>query len=138
MDEPTAKPDSSAGKPLTAQEMTSVSPDVARGEIAEKPPSEERKAYGTAKTENLRDSGLWRILLPAFVAACCLAVLAIPLIILITLFIQSLNPKAEANVAGTPISWLWIVMIVLILGIAAVIIRGLIKIFMTQAGNYRS
>src|SRR5947209_18365744 len=100
--------------------------------------SEHREAYGTAKTENLRDSGLWRILLPAFVAACCLAVLAIPLIILITLFIQSLNPKAEANIAGTPISWLWIVMIVLILGVAAIIIRGLIKIFMTQAGNYRS
>src|SRR5437660_8368964 len=118
MDEPTAKPDKSSGEPLTAQEMVSPSSDVA----AEKPAYEERKAYGTAKTENLRDSGLWRILLPAFVAACCLAILAIPLIILITLFIESLNPKAAANVAGTPISWLWIVMIVLILGIAAIII----------------
>ena len=133
MEEPTAKAGTSEGKPMTAQQMVSVSQDVA----GEKPPSEERKAYGTAKTENLRDSGLWRFLLPAFVAACCLAVLAIPLIILIPLLVSSFSATAAANVAGTPISWLWIVMIVVILGIAAVIIRGLIKIFMTQAGNYR-
>ena len=138
MDEPTAKPDTSAGKPISAQEMASVSPDAAGGGIAQKPPSEERKAYGTAKTENLRDSGLWRILLPAFVAACCLAVLAIPLIILIPLLSHSLSPTAAANVAGTPLSWVWIVVMLIVLGIAALIIRGLIKIFMTQAGNYRS
>ncbi|HET9920685.1 MAG TPA: hypothetical protein VFQ30_12630, partial [Ktedonobacteraceae bacterium] len=30
------------------------------------PAQEHRQAYGTAKTENLRDSGLWRVLLPAF------------------------------------------------------------------------
>jgi len=134
MDEPTLKSDPSPGKPLTAQEMASTSPDVA----AQKPASEARQAYGTAKTENLRDSGLWRFLLPAFVVVCCLAVLAIPLIILIPLLSNSLNPQAAANVAGHPLSWLWIVMIVIVLGIAAVIIRGLIKIFMTQAGNYRS
>lgn len=134
MDDPTVKSDTSPGKPLTAQQMASTSPDVA----AEKPASEARQAYGTAKTENLRDSGLWRFLLPAFVVLCCLAVLAIPLIILIPLLSNSLNPSAAANVAGHPLSWVWIVMIIIILGIAAVIIRGLIKIFMTQAGNYRS
>jgi ABC-type arginine transport system permease subunit len=134
MDEPTFKSDTSPGKPLTAQQMASTSPDVA----AEKPASEARQAYGTAKTENLRDSGLWRFLLPAFVVLCCLAVLAIPLIILIPLLSNSFNPSAAANAAGHPLSWLWIVMIVIILGIATVIIRGLIKIFMTQAGNYRS
>jgi acetyl-CoA acetyltransferase len=134
MDEPTGKSDTSPGKPLTTQEMASTSPDVA----AQKPVTEVRQAYGTAKTENLRDSGLWRIILPAFVVLCCLAVLAIPLIILIPLLSNSLNPNAAANAAGHPLSWLWIVMIIIVLGIAAVIIRGLIKIFMTQAGNYRS
>src|SRR5207245_11792563 len=116
MDEPTAKPDTSSGEPLTAQEMVSTSPDVA----GLKPPSEERKAYGTAKTEDLRDSGLWRILLPAFVAVCCLAVLAIPMIILIWLLVNSLSATAASNVAGTPLSWLWIVMILVVLVIAAV------------------
>ena len=138
MEEQTTKPDTSAGRPLTTQEMAFTSPDVAGGGIAEKPASEARQAYGTAKTENLRDSGLWRILLPAFVVVCCLAVLAIPLIILIPLLSHSLSPSAASNAAGIPLSWLWIVMIVIVLGIAAVIIRGLIKIFMTQAGNYRS
>ena len=133
MDEPTVQSDISAEKPLTTQEMAATSPDVA----AEKPTSEARQAYGTAKTETLRDSGLWRFLLPAFVAVCCLAVLAIPLIILIPLLSHSLSPSAASNAAGIPLSWLWIVMIVIVLGIAAVIIRGLIKIFMTQAGNYR-
>src|ERR1051326_769130 len=29
--------------------------------------TEHRQVYGTAKTENLRDSGAWRIILPTFV-----------------------------------------------------------------------
>ncbi len=33
-------------------------------------PTKSRQAYGTAKTENLRDSGLWRILVPGFVTSC--------------------------------------------------------------------
>jgi hypothetical protein len=107
------------------------SPDVA----AEKPANEERKAYGTAKTENLRDSGLWRLLLPGFVIVCCLVLLAIPLIILIELLITSLTSPTLSHVSLT---WLWIVLIIVELIIIAVIIRGLIKIFMTQAGNYRS
>ena len=101
----------------------------------EKPADEQRRAYGTAKTESLRDSGLWRLLLPGFVLVCCLVLLAIPLIILIELFITSLT---SPNLSHVSLTWLWIVMIIVELIIIAVIIRGLLKIFITQAGNYRS
>ncbi|HET9918812.1 MAG TPA: hypothetical protein VFQ30_03140, partial [Ktedonobacteraceae bacterium] len=100
------------------------------------PAQEHRQAYGTAKTENLRDSGLWRVLLPAFVVLCCLALLAIPLIILTPLFVNSLSSSAAANQIGQPITWIWIVMIIVVLIIAVTVIRGFLKIFMTQAGNY--
>lgn len=103
----------------------------------EKPATEGRKAYGTAKTENLRDSGLWRIILPALVGAFCLALVAFPLIILTPLFLKSLDPAAASNVLGKPLTWVWIVMAVIEAGIIVVIVRGLIKIFMTQAGNYQ-
>ena len=109
-------------------------PDVAQG----RPISESRQAYGTAKTENLRDSGLWRIVLPVFVILCCVALLAIPLIILIPLFASSLNANAASNLEHISLTWLWIVLIILDVGIAAIAIRGLLKIFMTQAGNYQS
>lgn len=99
--------------------------------------SEHREAYGTAKTENLRDSGLWRVLLPLFVIGGCLALLAIPMIFLVPLLIKSFDPANASNLQGTPLTWLWIVMIVLIVAVDAVIIRGLFKIFFTQAGNYR-
>src|SRR6266496_3238671 len=78
--------------------------------------TEHRQVYGTAKTENLRDSGAWRIILPAFVI----------------LFVYSLDVTAQTHC----FVWLWIVMIILEVAIAAFIIRGLVKIFMTQAGNY--
>jgi hypothetical protein len=103
----------------------------------EKPAMEGRKAYGTAKTENLRDSGLWRILLPAAVAAFCLMLIAFPLIILTPLFLHSLDPAAASNVLGKPLTWVWIVMALVEAGVIVVIVRGLLKIFMTQAGNYR-
>jgi hypothetical protein len=103
----------------------------------QQPATEGRKAYGTAKTENLRDSGLWRILLPAVVVAFCLVLIAFPLIILTPLFFNSLDPAAAANVLGKPLTWIWIVMVLIEAGIIAVAVRGLIKIFMTQAGNYR-
>lgn len=96
--------------------------------------TEHRKAYGTAKTENLRDSGMWRILLPAFVILLCIAILAVPLMILIPLFVSSLDVGAHTH----NLTWLWITMIVLEVGIAAIIIYGLLKIFLTQAGNYRN
>ena len=104
----------------------------------EKPPAEGRQAYGTAKTENLRDSGLWRILLPAIVAAFCLVLVAFPLIILTPLFLHSLDPAAASNVLGRPLTWVWIVMALVEAGIIVVVVRGLLKIFMTQAGNYHN
>ena len=104
----------------------------------EKPAIEHREAYGTAKTENLRDNGLWRILLPAFVVACCLILLAFPLIILTPLFFNSLSSTAAANIAHTPLTWIWITMVIIEAAIIAIVIRGLIKIFMTTSGSYRS
>ena len=103
---------------------------------AQQPETEGRKAYGTAKTENLRDSGLWRILLPAVIVAFCLVLIAFPLIILTPLFLNSLDPKAAANALGKPLTWLWIVLVLIEAGIIVVVVRGLLKIFMTQAGNY--
>ena len=104
----------------------------------EKSATEHREAYGTAKTESLRDNGLWRIILPAFVLVCCLILLSFPLIILTPLFFNSLNSNAAANLANTPLTWLWITMIIIEVGIIAIVIRGLIKIFMTTADNYSS
>ncbi len=105
---------------------------------AEKPATEHREAYGTAKTEDLRDNGLWRIILPGFVLVCCLVLLSFPLIILTPLFLHSLDSKAAANLASIPLTWIWITMVLIEIGIIVIIVRGLIKIFMTPAGNYRN
>jgi hypothetical protein len=99
--------------------------------------NDHREAYGTAKTENLRDSGWWRVLLFLIVVGGSLAMLAIPLIFLVPLLVKSFSSAYAANVQGTPLTWLWIVMILLILTVDAVIIRGLFKVFFTQASNYR-
>jgi len=104
--------------------------------VLEKPASEHREAYGTAKTENLRDNGLWRIILPAFVVACCLILLAFPLIILTPLFFNSLNSNAAANIAHIPLTWIWIAMVIIEATIIVIVIRGLIKIFMTTGSSY--
>lgn len=97
---------------------------------ATQPTTEGKQAYGSAKTENLRDSGLWRIILPTVVILSCLALLAIPLIILFPLLYRSFDPHSAH------LTWLWISMIVIEVTVATVIIRGLVRIFMTQAGNY--
>lgn len=97
----------------------------------EKAGSEHRQAFGTAKTENLRDSGWWRFLLPAFIIVCCIALLALPLYILGQLMNRSLSGALHV-----PLIWLWISMIVIEVGSAAVIIYGLLRVFLTQAGNY--
>jgi hypothetical protein len=124
-----------SGPNVRAEKATlDTSPDVAQ----QRPIAESRQAYGTAKTENLRDSGLWRIALPVFVILCCVALLAIPLIILIPLFSNSLMAGAVSNKEHISLTWLWIVLIILDVSIAAIAIRGLLKIFMTQAGNYQS
>ncbi len=110
MDEKAATPGAPAEKSTTGQ-----SPAAQGQELV----SEHRQAYGTAKTENLRDTGLWRILLPGFVGLCCLAVLAIPLIIL-----GLLLHNAPA------FTWTWIVMLIIEVSVAAILIRGFVKIFM--------
>lgn len=98
---------------------------------------EQRQAYGSAKTENLRDSGWWRIVIPVIVVLFCLALIAIPLIILIPLLVGSLNPNAAQNsVAHANLLWVWIVMILIEMGLVAVIIWGIFRIFLTQAENY--
>jgi hypothetical protein len=96
--------------------------------------TEARQAYGTAKTENLRDSGLWRVILPGFVIICCLALLIIPLAILIPLLVTSLQPGTPSNAAS--LTWLWILMIIVVLGAATIAIRGFLKIFISQEQNY--
>ncbi len=120
----------------TATEQTSMTAPTEKPipESTEIAAAEHRKAYGTAKTENLRDSGLWRIILPAFVILLCIAILAIPLMILVPLFVNSLDVSAQTH----NLTWLWTTMIVLEMGIAAIVIYGLLKIFLTQAGNYHS
>ena len=115
--------------------MENTSP-IQQAAANEQPAREVRKAYGTAKTENLRDSGLWRILIPGVVVAFCLVLVAFPLIILTPLFLHSLDPSAASNALGRPLTWIWIVMVLIEAGIIIVVVRGLIKIFMTQAGNY--
>jgi hypothetical protein len=120
---------------LAPQDSSSPTVTVATSAVqVERPANEQRKAYGTAKTENLRDSGTWRIILPAFVSLCCLALLAVPLLILIPL----LSDSIDANSPTHMLIWLWISMIVVEVVIAAGIIWGLLKIFVTQAGNYSS
>lgn len=98
--------------------------------------TEHRQAYGTAKTENLRDSGLWRIILPALIIIFCLALLAVPLLILIPLLSNSISAIGTANTSEANLLWVWITMIVLEVFVAIVIIWGLCKVFLTQAGNY--
>jgi hypothetical protein len=47
-----------------------------------------------------------------------------------------LNSNAAANIAHTPLTWIWITMVIIEVAILAIIIRGLIKIFMTTGGSY--
>jgi hypothetical protein len=117
----------------TSTKTTQVQSSVS---TAEKTGTEHRQALGTAKTENLRDSGWWRIVLPAFVIVCCVALLALPLYILGQLLATTLKANSVINQLHIPLVWLWIAMIVIEVGVAAIIIYGLLRIFLTQAGNY--
>jgi len=124
----------------TSSTSVSAEPTATEQKIAspEKAGTEHREAYGTAKTENLRDSGLWRILLPAVVVVGCVALFAIPLIILVPLLTGSIEAMNAGNAAESQLLWIWVTMIVIEVIVAIVIIRGLLKIFLTQAGNYRT
>jgi hypothetical protein len=134
MDDKTTNASVSA-RQTTAEQHTEASPSGKTTPAQNASTSTEtRQAYGTAKTENLRDSGLWRVILPGFVILCCLALLIIPLAILIPLLITSLQPGTPSNAAS--LTWLWILMIIIVLGAATIGIRGFLRIFMTQAQNY--
>ncbi len=98
--------------------------------------SEKRQAFGTAKTENLRDSGLWRFLLPAVVILFALTLFVVPLVILIPLLTTSIDGLRAGNTGEGQLLWIWIAMIVLELAVCVVITRWLFKVFMTQAFNY--
>ncbi|GCE27950.1 hypothetical protein KDA_34340 [Dictyobacter alpinus] len=117
----------------TPSEKAPIQPAAASTERAD---SEQRQAYGTAKTENLRDSGLWRTLLPAVVILSCGALLVIPLIILIPLLYNSIQAFNTHRIEGQLI-WLWVTMIVIEVGLFILIARGIMRIFLTQAGNYQ-
>jgi hypothetical protein len=112
----------------TQTPMSSIKPPVV----------EHRQVYGTAKTENLRDTGLWRWLIPVVAVALCAALFVVPLLILIPLLYGSIVAVSAGPEQEAQLLWLWIVMIVLEIAIAIVIARGILKIFVTQAGNYRS
>jgi ABC-type sulfate transport system permease subunit len=129
MDEKTSSSNVAAEQPVS-QTTTITAPSA---EIAG---TEHRQAYGTAKTENLRDSGLWRIILPALIIIFCLTLLAVPLLILIPLLSNSINAISSGNPNEAQLLWVWITMIVLEMAVAVVIIWGLCKVFLTQAGNY--
>ena len=129
MEEKTSGSNVAAEQPVS-ETPTTTAPST---EMAGK---EHRQAYGTAKTENLRDSGLWRIILPALIIIFCLTLLAVPLLILIPLLSNSINAIGSANTGEAQLLWVWITMIVLEVAVAAVIIWGLCKVFLTQAGNY--
>jgi ABC-type sulfate transport system permease subunit len=131
MEEKTSGSNVAAEQPVS-QQTTTTSPS------AEVAGTEHRQAYGTAKTENLRDSGLWRFILPALIIIFCLTLLAVPLIILAELLRNTIQAIASDNAAEAQLLWVWITMIVVEVAVAIVIIWGLCKAFLTQAGNYHS
>ncbi len=137
MDEKASNPNESSTQTQSAVTADTATAVQQSGPSAERSATEHRQAYGTAKTESLRDSGLWRLLLPAFLVLCFLALLAIPLFILIPLLSNSIAGLHTGNAAEAQLLWLWITMIVVEIAVAALIIWGLGKIFMTQAGNYK-
>ena len=110
MDDKPANTSASAGQSNAEQQIdTSSTEQAASVQTIARSTDEPRQAYGTAKTENLRDSGAWRVLLPGFVVLCCLALLAVPLLILIPLLSDSINATAPTH----GLIWLWISMIVI-------------------------
>ncbi len=98
--------------------------------------SKHGQVYGTAKTENLRDSGLWRIILPTAVGLFCFTLFVVPLLILVPLLSNSILGIINHNPGEAQLLWIWITMIVIEVAIWAVIAYGLLKAFLTQAGNY--
>jgi hypothetical protein len=132
-----AEPEKSTTEPDTStDEKSTVVEDVSAS--SERADRDHRQAYGTAKTENLRDSGLWRVLLPAVVIICCIALFVIPLIILIPLLYNSISALKTGHGQESQLIWVWVTMIIVELGVFTLIARGILKTFLTQAENYRA
>jgi hypothetical protein len=108
-------------------------------EQSKTPAHEHREAYGTAKTENLRTSGLWRILLPTVVGIFALSLFVVPLLILIPLLTNSVIAirGGDPNSAEAQLLWVWITMIVLEMAVCAIIARWAFKVFFSQATSYQ-
>lgn len=115
---------------------TNVMADETTQEVQKSRVTEHREVYGTAKTENLRDWGLWRILGPGAVITFCVTLFIVPLLILIPLLMNSIDGLMHGNAAEAQLLWVWITMIVLELAVAAIVAIGMIRALTTQAGNY--
>ena len=98
--------------------------------------TEHRQAYGTAKTENLRTLGLWRILFPTAVVIFALSLFIVPLLILIPLLSNSIAAIGGENQSEAQLLWVWITMIVLEMSVCVVIARWAFKVFFSQATSY--
>jgi hypothetical protein len=98
---------------------------------------EHRQAYGTAKTENLRTSDLWRILLPTVVVISALSLFIVPLLILIPLLANSIAAIGSGNQNEAQLLWVWITMIVLEMAVCVVIARWFFRVFFSQAISYQ-
>ena len=101
------------------------------------PAQEHRQAYGTAKTENLRTSDLWRFLLPTIVGLFALSLFIVPLLILIPLLTNSITAIGSGDTGEAQLLWIWITMIVLEMAVCSLIARWAFKVFFSQATNYQ-
>jgi hypothetical protein len=133
MDEKTLSPNVSTGP---TQGTSATASGQSTDAYAQKADGEHRQVYGTAKTESLRDSGLWRIILPTVVGLFCLTLFVVPLLILVPLLTNSIMGIIHQNQQEGQLLWIWITMIVIEVAIWAVIAYGLLKALTTQAGNY--
>ena len=117
---------------------SSISAEAQKGAALEQPPAQEhRQAYGTAKTENLRTSDLWRILLPTIVGLFALSLFVVPLLILIPLLTTSIIATGNGDTGEAQLLWVWITMIVLEMAVCGVIARWAYKVFFSQTISYQ-
>jgi hypothetical protein len=117
---------------------STISAEEQKNAAPEQPATQEhRQAYGTARTENLRTSGLWRILLPTVVGLFALSLFVVPLLILIPLLTNSITAISGGDPQEAQLLWVWITMIILEMAVCVVIARWAFKVFFSQATSYR-
>jgi ABC-type sulfate transport system permease subunit len=136
MDEKILSPNTSAEPTQDTPATDTTASGQSTNSSTQRAGSEHRQVYGTAKTEDLRDSGLWRIILPTVVGLFCLTLFVVPLLILIPLLINSIMGIINHDQQEAQLLWIWITMIVIEVAVWIIIAYGLLKAFMTQAGNY--